>query len=119
MKEFIVNNIYQILSAFLAFVSIISALISYFINRRKAKTTQQIDKAKADAKQKLLDACDQFVRDAEKLKHYTSAEKKQYVMTRAIAIANNIMTADEIDAYVEKQVELTNNVNVSKIKQVK
>lgn len=119
MKEFIVTNIYQIISACLAIISILSALFSYVINKHKAKSIQQKDEAKAEAKQKVLDACDQFVKDAERLKNYTSAEKKQYVMTRAIAIANNLLSADEIDAYVEKQVELTNNVNVSKIKQVK
>lgn len=119
MKEFIVNNIYQIISACLAIVSILSAIISYLINRHKVKSIQQKDEAKAEAKQKVLDACDQFVKDAERLKNYSSAEKKQYVMTRAIAIANNLLSSEEIDAYVEKQVELTNNVNVSRIKQVK
>ena len=59
---------------------------------------------------------DQYIKDVEKLKHYTGEESKQFVMTRAIAIADDLMTEKEIDAYIEKQLDLTNNVNVSKVK---
>ena len=119
MKEFIVGHIYEIALFALSFITNISTFISYLKARRKAKTTEQRDKLKAEAIERFKTTIDQWIKDAEKLKHYTGEECKQFVMTRAIAVGSDLMTADEIDAYVEKQVDLTNNVNVSKIKVVK
>ena len=43
--------------------------------------------------------------------HFKGEEKKNYVMTRAIQLANGLMSNEELDYYIEEQVELTNTVN--------
>ena len=118
MKEFIVGHIYEICLFALSLITNIGTFISYIKARRKVKTVAEQDKLKAEAIERFKTTIDQWIKDAEKLKHYTGEECKQFVMTRALAVGSDLMTTEEIDAYVEKQVDLTNNVNVSKIKKV-
>lgn len=66
---------------------------------------EQIDLAKT--------AINQFIKDAEQMKNYTGAEKKNYVITRALQIAKDLLTNEQIDCYIEEQVALTKAVNAT------
>lgn len=98
--DFIVENIWAILGALVSGITIIIDIIS-----RKRKN------GKINAKEELCSAINQFMKDAETMKNYSGVEKKQYVLTRAIAISKNIMSKEEMDNYIETQIDLTNNVN--------
>ena len=55
-----------------------------------------------------------FIKEAEEFKNYSGAEKKEYVMTRALKISYNLMSKQEIDDYIEEELLLTNLVNIVK-----
>ena len=106
MKEifyFIVQNIWYVIYAVVFMVSVLLSIIS-FIKEKQAKKKEQ---KRIELKNKIND----FIADAEKLRHYSGEERKQYVMTRSIAEAGKLMSQTEIDKYVEAQVGLTDCVN--------
>lgn len=107
MKEFVLNNWYYL---FYSIVVIISIIIS-IVNVIKSKKANNIAEAKNEAINILKNNINELIKDAEKLKNYTGEEKKNYVLTRAIQLACGLMTNEEIDNYIETQVELTDNVN--------
>ena len=45
------------------------------------------------------------------MRNYTGIEKKNYVLTRSIQLACGLMSNEEIDDYIESQVQLTDSVN--------
>lgn len=71
-------------------------------------------KSKKKALNVLKSSICNFIKEAEEFKNYTGAEKKAYVMTRALKISYNLMSSAEIDNYIEEQVTLTNLVNIAK-----
>lgn len=101
--NFIVNNIWCIIYAVATMVSILISLIAFL----KEKNT----KKKEQKRNELKNAINGFIADAEKFKNYKGEERKQYVMTRAIAIASKLMSSQEIDDYIEAQISLTDCVN--------
>jgi len=64
-----------------------------------------------------------FIREAEKLIHYTGIEKKLYVMTKAAQFAlNNKISFDEelVSSRIEELVALTRQVNTKmRVKEIK
>ena len=111
MKEFIVNNIDLLLTLLLFAISLTVNIVAYFKRKKNAKTDEEKAIAKEETIAEIKKSINGLIIDAEKLKHFTGAEKKQYVITRALQIANDAMTQEEIDAYIETQVYLTDNVN--------
>ena len=106
MKEilnFIVQNIWYVVYAVVFMFSMILTIISFI----KEKSTKKKEALRTELKNKI----NGFIADAEKLKNYKGEERKQYVMTRAIAEAGKLMSQQEIDEFVEAQVGLTDCVN--------
>lgn len=90
-------------------LSAIIMLISFIITFKKASKEQKID----ILKKAMLG----MMEEAEKFKNYSAEEKKQYVFTRAkeFIIEKKIKFNDsQLSAYVERQIEFSNNVNVNK-----
>lgn len=116
IKDLLVKYGYELS---LALVWVISTIVVY-VRGKIAKKNGAI-KAEAEANAKALEkekaieiakgAINQFIKDAEQMKNYSGAERKQYVMTRAIQIVGNLLTNDEVDCYIETMVALTREVN--------
>ena len=111
MKNFIVNNIDFILTLILFIVSLIANFIMRFKQKKIATTAEEETKSKEELRENLKNSINMLIVDAEKLKHFTGEEKKQYVITRALQMASGLMSLNEIDNYIETQVELTDKVN--------
>ena len=111
MKEFLLNNINVIISLVLLTLSITYNIILFFKAKAKAKTQKEIDEIVVETRDNIKTSINQFIVDAEKLKHFTGSERKAYVMTRALSIAQGYMSEQEIDDYIEAQVVLTDSVN--------
>lgn len=72
------------------------------------------NKSKVEKRNMLLSAVAPLVELAEKLTHYSGAEKKQYVLTSAnqFAIENGIeFDAEAVSGKIEELIELSNQVN--------
>lgn len=107
MKEFVLNNWFYIAYC-LVYISIfVFIIVKYKKAKKNAKTTKEI----AEAKEELKIDINNLILEAEKLTKFSGIEKKQYVMTRAIQIANGLMSNEQIDTYIEEQVALTDSVN--------
>lgn len=107
MKEFVLNNWYLLVYALFYVVAFTIVVIRYCKAKKKAKTTQEI----ANAREELKSGINSLIQEAEKFPHFKGTEKKNYVMTRAIQLANGLMSNEELDNYIEEQVALTDTVN--------
>lgn len=107
MKEFVFNNWYYILYCLVYVIVFTITIIKYIKAKKSAKTTQAI----AEAREELKLGINSLIQQAEKFIHFKGEEKKNYVMTRAIQLANGLMSNEELDNYIEEQVALTNTVN--------
>lgn len=114
MSDFIVKHIDKIIYiiyCILVTISLTITAVKYAINKKKAKTAEEKEQARLELVNSIKKQIDSFMVDAEKLKNYKPEEKKQYVMTRAIQIAQGLLTNEEIDNYIESQIYLTDNIN--------
>ena len=111
MKQFITNNLSTILSLSLFIISLLVNIINNIKIRKKSRNEKDKLLATEALKEDLKKSINNFIVDAEKLTRYSGIERKAYVMTRAISIANGLMSPEEIDQYVEEQVLLTDLVN--------
>lgn len=111
MKEFVLNNWYYILYCLFMITSLIASIISFIKAKKNAKTATEIADAKVKATNLFKNTVNELIKDAEAFKNYSGAEKKNYVMTRAIQLASGLMSNEEIDEYIETQVKLTDAVN--------
>lgn len=119
IKDLLVKYGYELS---LALVWIVSTVVVY-VRGKVAKKNSTI-KAEAEANAKAVEkanaieiakhAINQFIKDAEQMQNYKGAERKAYVMTRAIQLAGNLLTNDEIDCYIEEVVSLSKQVNCKK-----
>lgn len=107
MKEFVLNNWYYILYCVVWLIMFAIIVVRHIKTKKNAKTTEEI----AEAREKLKLDINALIKQAETLVHYKGAEKKEFVITRSINLANGLMSLDEIDAYIEEQVALTDAVN--------
>lgn len=107
MKEFVLNNWYYILYCVVWLIMLAIIIVKHIKTKKNAKTTKEI----AEAREKLKLDINALIKQAETLVHYKGAEKKEFVITRAINLANGLMSLAEIDAYIEEQVALTDTVN--------
>lgn len=107
MKEFVLNNWYYILYCLVYALVFTITIIKYIKAKKNAKTIQEF----AEAREELKSQINVLIQEAEKFKHFEGAEKKNYVMTRAIQLANDLMSNEELDVYIEEQVALTDKVN--------
>lgn len=107
MKEFVLNNWYYILYCVVWLIMLAIIVVKHIKTKKNAKTTEEI----AEAREKLKLDINALIKQAETLVHYKGAEKKEFVITRSINLANGLMSLDEIDAYIEEQVALTDAVN--------
>ena len=82
--------------------------LAMFVDATKLTNTRE---AIAEAREKLKLDINALIKQAETLVHFKGAEKKEFVITRAINLANGLMSLAEIDAYIEEQVALTDAVN--------
>ena len=108
MWNFLLNNWHIMV---LSIVYGIAFIIQVIIDKNKRKNQSSSSELKTELLENLKTTINSFIVDAEKLKHYTGEEKKQYVITRTLEIANGLMTSEEINNYVESQVALTDIVN--------
>ena len=107
MKEFVLNNWYYILYCLVYVLVFTITIIKYIKAKKNAKTTQEL----AKAREELKSGINILIQEAEKFTHFKGEEKKNYVMTRAIQLANGLMSNEELDVYIEEQVALTDKVN--------
>ncbi len=91
----------------------VSNNITAKVKAEKAETANENRHEQIDL---VKNAINQFIKDAEQMKNYTGAEKKNYVLTRAMQIAKDLLTNEQIDCYIEEQVNLTKEVNTQKNK---
>lgn len=97
--EFILKNWESILSILVGIVMAIISVILTFKNKRWDK---------------LKDFIRTCIQDAEKMTHFTGAEKKEYVITKAnqFAIEKGIkFDAQKVGELIEELVKLTKKVN--------
>lgn len=111
MKEFLIDNLNFVLSFTLFVISFVFNIVSYIRGRIKAKTQKELEAIEIKAKDDLKQTINQLMIDAEKFPKYSGEERKQYVITRALQTANKAMNIDEIDAYIEEQINVTEHVN--------
>lgn len=111
MKEFVLNNWYYIFYCVCMLTTLIVSIVSFIKAKKNAKTATQIADIKVKATNTFKNCVNEFIKDAEAFKNYSGAEKKNYVMTRAIQLASGLMSNEEIDEYIETQVALTDAVN--------
>lgn len=107
MKEFVLNNWYYILYCVVWLIMLAIIVVKYIKTKKNAKTTEEI----AEAREKLKLDINALIKQAETFVNYKGEEKKEFVITRSINLANGLMSLDEIDAYIEEQVALTDKVN--------
>ena len=102
----------------LAVFYILSVIFMFVRNNITAKVKAAKAETANENKHEQIDlvknAINQFIIDAEQMKNYTGTEKKNYVLTRAMQIAKDLLTNEQIDCYIEEQVNLTKEVNTQK-----
>ena len=101
----------------LVVINILSVVFMLVRNKIKANIKAVKAETENENKHEQIDlaktAINQFIKDAEQMKNYTGAEKKNYVITRALQIAKDLLTNEQIDCYIEEQVALTKAVNAT------
>ena len=110
------NELYYYIA--LVVINILSVVIMFIRNKVTAKVKALKAETENENKHEQISlvkiAINQFIKDAEQMRNYNGQEKKNYVMTRAIQIAKDLLTNDQIDCYIEEQVALTKEVNNTK-----
>lgn len=107
MKEFVSNNWYYILYCLVYVLVFTITIIKYLKAKKNAKTLEEFSRLKEELKLEI----NSLIQKAEEFTHFKGEEKKSYVMTRAIQLANGLMSNEELDIYIEEQVALTDKVN--------
>ncbi len=106
------ENLKQIITIASACVGLLATITGFLIPLVKNVKA----KNRLSALNKLATTLQSLIVDAETFTHFTGAEKKEYVLTKAnrYALENNIPFDEaSVDAEIEKMVKLSKNVNVS------
>lgn len=111
MEIFLSDTFWQIIML-LAYIG--STILLFIKNHIEKKATQNAADRRANSIEILKSAINCFIADAEKMKNYTGEEKRNFVVTRVLQIANGLMTEDQIIDHIESQLALTNMVNIKK-----